>query len=173
MREEENKAGFTIVDKRGQNNPVKEREKTVEQVEADLPVQKREWKSVGYRILLRQGDQGEPIIVGLCAGIDKDNNVFTAEWMFTESWEKGFDWTIDATRRLDTFLQCPCSPKTGACPWHKRMAPKGWVREDMERIREEGSRPVPEAVEVLFKAEQARQQAHRILQAKNVLAPRR
>lgn len=163
MREEENKAGFTVIDKRGQNNPIKEKEKTREQVEADLPVQNREWKSVGYRILLRADSEGNQMVVGLAAGIDQEKNVFTAEWIFGAAWEKGFDWTVDATRRLNTFLACPCSPKNGPCAWHRRMAPGGWYKEDMERLREEGSRPVPEAVEILFKAEHARQQASRIL----------
>jgi len=165
VREEENKSGFTVVDKRGQNNPVREKI-DVAVNDADLPVQDRKWESVAYQITVQPHPDGSTLFGGQVVGLANDENLFTAVYIFGMRWEAGFDWTVDARRRLDSFLQCACT-NTVKCSYHRRMAPHGWLKEDFDRIREEGAKPVPKAIEILFKAERARQQAQRIL------APRR
>jgi hypothetical protein len=160
--EEENKNGFTVVDKRGQNNPIQEKP-VVRVNDEDLPVQDRRWKSVGYLVLpLPPGPDGQIHFVGQAAGLGSDGNTFVANWTFGMRWERGFDWTIDATRRLDSFLQCACTSHV-RCGYHRRMCPNGWLKEDMDRIREDGNRPVPEVIEILFKAERARRQAQVVM----------
>jgi hypothetical protein len=165
--EEAKKRGFEIIDKRGQSNSAVVDRVPEPKKEENPPVQDRKWKSVGYVIVVNQDPQKGLFVMGRAAGLATDENTFVADYLFGMRWEAGFDWTIDAKRRLDSFLQCPCSPQTGPCPYHRRMAPQGWLKEDMDRIREDGLRAVPEVIEILAKAERARMQATRIL------APRR
>lgn len=159
--------GFTVIDKRGANNPVQERETPVAQTTDNREVSERKWVSLAYLIVLNTPPNQGPLVMGRAAGLANDENVFVADYLFGARWEAGFDWTIDVKRRLDTFLTCTCSPKSGPCQFHRRVAPTGWLQEDMTRIREEGERIVPKVLEVLSKAEKTRQQAQRIL------APRR
>lgn len=164
---EDKKQGFTVLDKRGQNNPIQEKPQP-EPTNVDMrPVEERHWDSEDYIIVLNKANDGGPLVIGRAIGLANDGNTFYADYLFAPRWRKGLDWTVDAKRRLDTFLQCSCSPKTGPCPYHRRATNGGWLKEDNDRIREDGDRPASKALEVYFKAENARQQAQRIL------APRR
>jgi hypothetical protein len=165
--EEIKKQGFTFVDKRGQNNPIQEKPKPIEESEDTRPVKDRRWKSIAYVIAINQASDGSPIVLGKAFGLADDQNIFFADYLFGMRWEAGFDWTIDAKRRLDTFLQCTCDQKTGPCKYHRRMTNGGWLKEDHDRIREDGDRAVPEVLEILSKANKTR------VQAQQVLAPRR
>lgn len=162
-QEEKNGLGFTVTDKRGQNNPIQEPRKPQSEIADNAPVKNGVWKSVAYMIVFNQHPQGGPMILGRAAGLANDGDVYVADYLFGMRWEAGFDWTIDAKRRLDTFLTCQCSGKTGQCAYHRRVAPNGWLKEDTDRLRDEGDRPVPEVLEVLFKAERAKQMAQRVL----------
>lgn len=166
MNEEgKNPLGFEVIDKRGRNNPIQEPPKLVE-VRDEAPIQDRQWKSFGYVVVLNlfQGDQ---LVTGRSVGLDQNKDIFLADYIFGPGWEAGFDWTIPAKQRLDTFLRCQCGPRSGPCQFHRRMAPQGWMSEDFKRIRDEGDRPMPEAIEVLSRLEQSKRQATQ------VLAPRR
>jgi hypothetical protein len=165
--EEIKKQGFAVIDKRGQNNPIKEKLAPAGSEVDTRPVKDRKWKSVAYIIVVNQDQNGQPLIFGRGAGMATDENCFQADYLFPARWDEGFDWTAVAKQRLDTYLQCPCDMKSGPCEFHRRKNPQGWFKEDSDRDRENGLRAVPEVLEVLFKAERARQQAQRIL------APRR
>ena len=165
--EEIKKRGFEVIDKRGQYNPIQEPLKSVAVEHDDRPVEERQWVSEDYIIVINQGSDGQPLVIGRALGLANDDNVFFADYLFPPRWRKNFDWTIPAKIRLDTFLQCPCSPKTGPCPYHRRATNGGWTKEDQDNIREDGSRPASKVLEVFFRAERAKQQAQRII------APRR
>ena len=161
---EEHPLGFEVIDKRGANNPIKDKERPVADLNHDArEVKERLWTSIAYVIVLNAGADGGPVIAGRALGLASDENMFAADYVFGMRWEAGFDWTIDAKRRLDTFLTCTCDMKTGPCPYHRRMAPAGWIKEDIDRIREDGNRQVPKVIELFQKAELTRQQAQRII----------
>lgn len=159
---EEHPLGFEVIDKRGANNPIKEKETPVNLHDSRDP-SNRKWTSVAYLIVFNHAANGEPVIMGRAAGLADDECLFTADYIFGMRWEQGFDWTVDAKRRLDTFLTCTCHTRTGPCDYHHRMAPRGWQKEDIDRIRDEGNRVIPKVVELLMKAELTRQQAQRIM----------
>lgn len=165
--EEIAKRGFAVVDKRGQNNPVQEPPKIVDSDIDMRPVHDRQWESEDYIITINQGSDGNPLITGRALGLANDGNVFFVDVLFPPRWKRNYDWTLEARQRLDTFLQCSCSPNDGPCPWHRRKINGGWLREDQQRIQEDGQRPASKVLEVYFKAESAKRQATRIL------APRR
>lgn len=165
--EEIKKRGFEVIDKRGQNNPIQEKPKPVDQEVDTRPVKNRTWKSIGYWCVPTPMQDGTILLIGRAHGLADDGNIFQADYLVDQHWDSGRDWTIDAKRRLDTFLLCPCDMKTGPCQFHRRLTNGGWQKEDTSRIRENGDRPLPEVLEVLFRAERAKQQAQRII------APRR
>lgn len=158
--------GFTFVDKRGENNPIKEK-LAPEPTDVDTrEVKDRRWTSEDYILVLNQAADGSPLIIGRAIGFANDENCFYADVLFPPRWLKDYNWQSAAKERLDTFLQCSCDP-SGQCPYHRRWTQGGWLKQDTRRIADEGNRPASKALEVYFKAEQARQQAQRIL------APRR
>lgn len=159
----EEKQGFTVVDKRGQNATVQEKPIPVASAADSSPAKERSWESLGYLIGVNQGKEGM-FIYGRVAGLATDGEIFTADYMFGGRWEAGFDWTIDAKRRLDTYLTCSCSAKKGHCSYHRRMdANGGWLKEDMDRIKTDGQRQVPKVIEVLFRAERDKKLASKII----------
>jgi hypothetical protein len=165
VKDRENSRGFEIIDKRGSNNPIQEPRPVV--VEAAEPILSRRWTSLEYMLAIQRGPGGEIMVMGRVAALDQEENVFVADYILSPRWEPGSDWTVQAKRRLDTFLDCPCSPAKGMCPFHQKMAPDGWIKEDAKRIEQDGKKTVSKVIEVLSKAEATRQNAQRIL------APRR
>lgn len=162
-RENHHPLGFEVIDKRGANRPVEEAPKPVAVIQDFREVSDRKWVSVAFVITLSQGSNGEPVVLGRALGLADDENIFQADYIFGMRWEPGFDWTVDAKRRLDTFLTCTCSRQSGPCQYHRRVAPVGWAKEDLNRIREENERVVPKVIEVLSRGERDRIQATRIL----------
>jgi hypothetical protein len=114
---------------------------------------KRSWNEEVYLITL-VGDMRGPLVAGRAAGTRSDGKVFVADWLLPQVYPKGFDWTIEAKKRLDTFLDCDCS-SLAVCSYHKMAVPQ-WMKEDMWRLEKIGRSPVPKTIEVLYKAENAR-----------------
>lgn len=114
---------------------------------------KTTWKNVAYMIVLF-GSQGGPLVCGRAVGLRSDGKFFVADWIFPPIYPEHFDWTVESRKRLDTFLGCDCM-STAPCGVHKMYIPQ-WQEADGQRIALIGSAPVPEAVEVMMKAEQAR-----------------
>lgn len=120
------------------------------------------WLEVKAAIAPAQIQQPHPqppalIIVGRVLGLRSDNLPFIADYWLSPDYDDCRDWEGQARKRLDTFLGCDCSNHT-PCSIHKMYIPQ-WKQADMQRLTLAGSKPVPKVLEVLHKAELARQAA--------------
>ncbi len=156
-------SNFEIVDRRKEkkeSSPLILIPKTEEseQPEGD----KSTWKNVGYMIIFIPSNAG-PIVAGRAVGLRSDEKCFVADYFLPQIYPEHFDWTAKARERLDTFLECECSSGS-PCSVHKLYQPQ-WIKADTQRLELIGSSPIPEAIEVMFKAERARA-------ASNIVIPR-
>jgi hypothetical protein len=123
--------------------------------------EKQEWKSVGYVAVFLPMGKAQVLMVR-AAGIRTDELMFIADYAIPPVWVEGEDFTAEAQKRLNTFKACSCD-RRGKCKFHgeKLPGPDGpgeWLKADMERLARIQGSQLPEAVEVLMKAEAARQQ---------------
>lgn len=145
---------FTVIDKRGQAHIEDEKPVIVTPEAPKTPAgSKRIWKSQGFMISLVQSPKGI-LVVGRAVGLRQDGLCAIADYAFTPIWKEGLDWVKHARQRLNTFLGCDCEPHV-MCEIHRREVPK-WGQEDIERLEHVARVPLPEAIEVMMKAEQAR-----------------
>jgi hypothetical protein len=154
-------SNFEIVDRRKD----KKESPSLVVIPAEIPEQvgdKSTWKNVGYMIILIPSNAG-PIVAGRAVGLRSDELCFIADYFLPQIYPEHFDWTGEARKRLDTFLGCECA-RGIPCAIHKMYVPQ-WVEADSQRLQLIGSSPVPEAVEVMVKAERARA-------ASSILVPR-
>ena len=118
------------------------------------------FKSIGYTLVYIQANP-QPLLSGRAVGLRTDDKVFTADWMLPPVWEEGTSWQAEAKKRLMTFKSCSCD-RGGVCAFHTevcpgRMSPGKWMEEDMRRLKKVSETPLCEALEILMKAEMARQ----------------
>jgi hypothetical protein len=146
---------FTIVDKRGQAHIEQEKPVIVEAEPPKTPSgSKRIWKSTGFMVAMAKSPNGI-LIVGRAVGLRQDGVCALADYAFPPIWPEKLDWVKHATQRLNTFLGCDCTPQI-MCEMHRKEVPK-WGQEDMTRLEHVARVPLPEAIEVVMKAEQERQ----------------
>lgn len=138
-----------INDRRGQP-----KEPRVETIAEPTPTgDTKTWKSVGFMIAMAQGPQGI-IVIGRAVGLRGDDNNFVADFILAPIYPEGFDWTKVARQRLETFLGCNCGAGK-MCSTH-RMYMQQWSEADADRLNRMSAEPMPECLEVLYRAEQAR-----------------
>ena len=148
------KSEIIVIDRRGQNHGTVEIETPKPQESEEVQKGKRTWKSQGFLIVMAQGPQGD-VISGRVVGLRGDGQLCVADYMFAPVVPEHEDWKKEARRRLNTFLGCDC--KTGyQCHTHQ-IAIQNWNREDVDRVAKSTQKNLPEAIEVLMKAEQERQ----------------
>lgn len=140
-------SNFEIVDRR--RNKEERKPEPVQEV----PQNAGEWEDVGYLIVFIPSNGG-PIVAGRAAGLRGDGKTFVADYFLPQIYPEHFDWTVEARKRLDTFLGCECS-SSGPCAVHKLYLDQ-WLQADIQRIQLIGNSPVPKAIEMFMKAEQAK-----------------
>lgn len=123
--------------------------------------EKLSWKSVGYVVAFLPMGSAQVLMVR-AVGMRTDERVFTADYALPPMLEEGQDFVGEAKKRLDTFLGCSCY-EGGRCKFHGetcpgQAGPGKWLEEDIKRLQKIQSGSLPEAVEVLMKAEAARAQ---------------
>jgi hypothetical protein len=128
--------------------------------------EKQGWKSTGYVVAILPVGQAQIFMVR-AVGMRTDEKVFTADYAIPPVWEDGVDFAAEARKRLDTFKACSCD-RSGPCKFHgaalpSPVGPGEWLKADMERLGKIQSAALPECVEVLMKAEAARQQNRIVL----------
>jgi hypothetical protein len=143
---------FEYVDRR------KEKKESPTPVAVEVPepkptANKSSWKNVGYMIVLI-GSQNGPLVSGRAVGLRSDEKFFIADWFLPPIYPEHLDWTVEARKRLETFLGCDCT-NIAPCAVHKLYFPQ-WIKADTQRLELIGNSPVPEAVEVMIKAERSR-----------------
>lgn len=113
---------------------------------------KGEWRSVGYMLVLLAGPNGAQIPAVRAAGTRaSDGQTFVADTMFMPVLSENWNWKDEVKRRLDTFLDCPCKMTTH-CGLHVHYL-KQWAMADQQKFEMAAKMPVPESLEVLFRAE--------------------
>ena len=145
-------SNIEVIDRRGKNKEERVKVPVIEAVPEPVG-DKSSWKNVGYMIVLIPSNAG-PIVTGRAVGLRSDEKCFIADYFLPQIYPEHFDWTAKAKERLDTFLECDCvggSP----CAVHKMYQPQ-WIKADTQRLEMIGSSPVPEAIEVMVKAERER-----------------
>ena len=139
---------------------------TVIEFKKQVHGEKLSWKSVGYvMVIMPIGPPGpgqQQLFMVRAVGLRTDGMIFTADFALPPIWEEGSDYAADAKYRLDTFKSCACDTR-GRCKFHGEVCPGPagpgrWLEEDIKRIQKIQTAPVPEAVEVLMKAEAERAQ---------------
>jgi len=135
--------------------------------------EKHKWKSIGFTAMFQQVGQAQLLMVR-AAGLRTDEMLFVADYAIPPVWTEGDDSTAEARKRLETFLACACD-REGRCKFHGEKCPgpgvKGdWLQSDIERLARVQGSPLPEAIEVLMKAEAARQKE---LEARRIVVPGR
>jgi hypothetical protein len=125
-------------------------------VSIDAPAATRQWKDVAYVLAFMPIQNGNMLIIGRAVGIRKDGlGPFLADFLLPNIWGPDFTWQKEAKKRLDTFLGCECSTQA-RCPIHTLKVDQ-WATEDRRRLETVASAPMPEAVELLVRAEMAAQ----------------
>ena len=117
------------------------------------------WKSVGFVVAMLPMGQAT-IMMMRAVGLRESGLLFTADYAIPGMVEEGEDFVAAAKYRLDTFKICACD-RNGRCKFHGEMLPGAvgpgkWLEEDIARLKKQQAQPMPEAVEVLMKAEAAR-----------------
>ena len=160
-------SNFEIKDRRGSNKeePLAVVAPVTEAV-SETSVDRKSWKNIphnpAYMIVMIPSNAG-PLVAGRAVGIRSDEKCFIADYFLPQIYPANFDWTAEARKRLDTFLGCECS-SASPCAVHKMQQPQ-WIKNDTQRLELIGSSPVPEAIEIMVKAERARA-------ASGILVPR-
>ena len=118
------------------------------------------FRDIGYT-LVQLNIGGTGMFAGRAVGLRTDDALFTADWMLPPVWEEETSWQAEAKKRLLTFKACSCDSR-GRCKFHGEMCagqlgPGKWIEEDMQRLRKVSTTPLCEALEVLMRAEAARQ----------------
>jgi hypothetical protein len=92
------------------------------------------WQEVAYTLSPKVGPAGLMAITGKACGIRNDDTGFFAVYDLPWIYPEGFDWTVAAKERLDTFLNpvCSCSVVGGTCFYHQERM-KAWHDEDAMR----------------------------------------
>lgn len=94
------------------------------------PNEKLKWVEVGYTLSPKINRGGNIVAVaGLVAGMRSDAVRFHAMYDMPWLYPANFDWTVQAKKRLDSFLDCACSQLTGMCAFHKGLIPE-WGKQD-------------------------------------------
>jgi hypothetical protein len=114
------------------------------------------WKSVGYVVAFLPLGQNQVLMVR-AAGLRSDGMLFTADYAMPPVWVEGTDFTAAARKRLETFKGCSCDER-GRCKFHGEVCPGPagpgrWLEEDIKRLQAIQGQQLPEAVEVLMRAE--------------------
>ena len=154
---EHKEPAFTVSDRR-HTNP--EYEAPVE-VPKPVIVEKKpeglstEWKSLGYVCCNMKMQDGNLIMVGKAIGLRGDGVSVSVDYLLPPVWPSSLNWVKVARERLDSYLGCECT-KYGHCPYHA-LRQQEWVRSDMERLNIIANMPMPEALELWFRANQAAQ----------------
>jgi hypothetical protein len=110
------------------------------------------WTEVVYTVNIGQIG-GINVVSGRAIGLRSDRRPCVANYILDFLWKPGFDWTLPAKERLDTFLTCGCN-EFGPCSYHKRAVP-GWLEEGLMRLQNVARSEVPEAVRLLMIQETA------------------
>jgi hypothetical protein len=155
-------SNFEIHDRRGGNKTEEPKPAQVISIAPEPEADRSSWKNVGYMIVLIPSNAG-PLVAGRAVGLRSDEKCFIADFFLPQIYPEHFDWTEKARERLDTFLGCECT-QGGQCATHKMYQPQ-WIKADTQRLELIGSSPVPEAIEIMVKAERARA-------ASSILVPR-
>ena len=145
-------SNFEVIDRRKekQESPTTE---VIAVPESQPAADTSSWKNVGYMIVLVPSNAG-PIVTGRAVGLRSDGLCFCADYFLPQIYPEHFDWTAKARERLDTWLGCECARGT-RCTTHKMYMPQ-WLRADTDRLELIGNSAIPEAIEIMFKAERAR-----------------
>lgn len=143
---------FEIKDRRG-SNKIEPLAPAVAAVE-EIPKVDGEWEDVAYLIVIAPGQNGNVMVVGRAVGLRNDGETFIGDWLFPPIWKESMQWQPEARKRLDTFKNCACGSGL-LCSVHKLYLQQ-WRTADTQRMELIGSEPLPKAMEVLIKAEQAR-----------------
>lgn len=119
----------------------------------------QDWKSVGFLVAMLPVGQAT-IMMMRGVGLRESGLLFTADYAIPGMVEEGEDFVAAAKYRLDTFKTCACD-RNGRCKFHGEMLPGSvgpgkWLEEDIARLKKQQAQPMPEAVEILMKAEAAR-----------------
>ena len=119
------------------------------------------WKSVGYLLAFIPMGQAQPLLVLRAVGLRSDELMYIADYALPPIWEAGEDFATEALKRLNTFM-CSCD-RNGRCKFHgealpSQRGPGKWMEEDSKRLAKVQSQVLPEAIELLMKAEAARAQ---------------
>ena len=149
---------FEVIDRRRQNKEETAAPENISVPATENTGDKSTWKDIpknpAYMVVLAGSPSGQPIVSGRAVGVRADEKFFIADWIFPPIYPEHFDWTVEVRKRLDTFLGCDCT-SAGPCGVHKMYLPQ-WLEADSQRLALIGSSKVPEAVEVMMKADQAR-----------------
>lgn len=147
-----------IIDRRGANKvPVVRPEVALaEEPEPDPNADRSHWKSVGFLPQVVGTPMGQ-LISMRSVGLRSDECLFVVDWLMPPIFHTAVDVMELSMKRLETYLNCNCS-KGKMCGVHKEYMQK-WGDADMERVQRIASQPMPEALEILMKAEQARQKS--------------
>lgn len=144
-------SSFELIDRRRNKE-----ERNPEPVQ-EVPQNADEWEDVGYLIVLIPSNWG-PIVAGRAAGLRSDSKTFVADYFLPQIYPEHLDWTVEARKRLDTFIGCECS-SSAPCAVH-RMYLEQWLQADIQRIELIGNSPVPKAIEMFMKAEQVKRSSN-------------
>jgi hypothetical protein len=118
------------------------------------------WRSVGYLTAMLPMGQAQ-ILMMRAVGLRESGLLFTADYaipgMLLDDKE---NFAAAAKYRLDTFQVCACD-RSGRCKFHGEVlpgpgGPGRWLEKDIKRLQDMQKQPMPEAVEILMKAEAAR-----------------
>jgi hypothetical protein len=118
------------------------------------------WKSVGYVVAMLPMGQAT-IMMMRAVGLRESGLLFTADYAIPGMVKDETENFVAAARyRLDTFQVCACD-RSGRCKFHGEVlpgpgGPGRWLEEDIKRLQDMQKQPMPEAVEILMKAEAAR-----------------
>ena len=118
------------------------------------------WKSVGYVVAMLPMGQAT-IMMMRAVGLRESGLLFTADYAIPGMVKDESESFIAAAKwRLDTFNGCACD-RSGRCKFHGEVlpgpgGPGRWLEEDIKRLQKNQQEPMPEAVEILMKAEAAR-----------------
>jgi hypothetical protein len=148
---------FVINDRRGQRKDPREEVTAITLADNPEPeADKSSWKEVGYFAIPVQTRFGL-LMMGKVAGIRSDGRAFCANYLIAPVWTDTFSWQPLARTRLDTYLGCGCSA-TAPCATHNLYL-ASWAKADDARAERAAMEPVPQAIEVILRAEMAEQQS--------------
>jgi hypothetical protein len=160
----EGKTAFVVNDRRGEKKEPREEVPVVSEAarKAEASKDKSKWKDVSYLIVQAQVAPGAVVNVLRGCGERSDGRPFVADWLMPQYWTDKADiiqvGTKNVRGRLDTFLNCGCMEGGNACDDHRESIAL-WGKLDMERLNKLSNKPMPSSLELVIRAEQARQQS--------------